>query len=698
MKFSTLISRNNLQLAWRRITTGQNLHYKRYFRDLYRSYELALNANLRDLHLRLKGGSFQANEPTRIYLPKPSGLQRPLTLLSLEDQILLQATAQIFAKKLGERRRPLELKYVFSNVPNKERDSIFFFTSWRDTYRRFSQVVERNFIKGFVWIANFDLAAFYDTISHELLLKTLFPLNGGYEIRTNVQGWLKIWSAEKTSSSFGHGIPQGPIASDFLAECFLLPIDGKLAADGVKFVRYVDDIRLFGKTETEVRKAAIQLEVLCRDRGVIPQSAKFVIKRTKSVEEAVGSLPSLTPPEREQEEETLELPEREAVFLLRKALDGRPQHITDKSRVRYVLYRAEPSQKLLTYVLRLLPRHPEEIDVFAFYLNHYRSSRKIVETCLETLRKTPYEYVRGELWHVLARMMRGSAFQHLIDEAIADATKYGVNFSTKWGALHFLCRAELEGLGRYAEFVKHQDNPLLQGLLAEVLPDRCFKEPDGVVSRILKRSAFEASTSLAEQLARQNKNSQDYGILPSELPSQTQHVFQAIGIIQSTGGPADPIGEILANRYAVDFWQGWRSVFQSEYAHAQKLLCQADPVFDSGRSVWLSYQNSFNHALFLAIQERLREKNLPGLVRTLNWRGEAISFGSLLDPNKQFSRNYPTLGDAFRECNDRRNKIPGSHPYEMRGGGRTSYLKKPEQKKLWRKLSAAYQEIIDIFH
>ena len=81
MKLSQLANRRNLELAWRRITTGGNHQYKRLYRSLYYAYEVALDANLRDLRQRLLGGTFTPRHPERIYLPKVSGLHRPLALL-----------------------------------------------------------------------------------------------------------------------------------------------------------------------------------------------------------------------------------------------------------------------------------------------------------------------------------------------------------------------------------------------------------------------------------------------------------------------------------------------------------------------------------------------------------------------------------------------------------------------------------------
>ena len=56
MKLSQLASCPNLELAWRRITTGGNHQYKRLYRGVYQAYEVALDANLRELRQRPVGG------------------------------------------------------------------------------------------------------------------------------------------------------------------------------------------------------------------------------------------------------------------------------------------------------------------------------------------------------------------------------------------------------------------------------------------------------------------------------------------------------------------------------------------------------------------------------------------------------------------------------------------------------------------
>lgn len=249
MTLAALASLPNLKLAWRRVTTGGNHPYKRFFRHLYDAYELALEENLRELQIRVRSRAWKPHSPDRMYMPKASGLQRPLTLLHIEDQIVLQALANIVARKVADKRKRFIFKSVFSNILESPK-SIFFLRDWHRTYSVFSSRIEKQYKSGLLWVADFDLAAFYETISHDLLLRTAFPRLKESDETAWVYQCLSTWTSQRAKNAKGHGLPQGPIASDFLAEVFMLPIDRAMTGIG-GYVRYVDDVRLFASTEAE---------------------------------------------------------------------------------------------------------------------------------------------------------------------------------------------------------------------------------------------------------------------------------------------------------------------------------------------------------------------------------------------------------------------------------------------------------------
>lgn len=697
MKIKALASAKNVELAWRRITTGTNHQYKRFFRDLYYAYEISIPANLKDLRQRILNGAWEPNTPDRFYMPKPSGLQRPLSLLYLEDQIVLQALANLISQQIYTKRRPYLLKQVFSNVLAR-RNSIFFFRDWHGTYTAFQKKIREHYDAGLRWVADFDLAAFYDTISHDLLLHTAYPRLRETDDVVWIEKCLKTWSASKISSARGHGLPQGPIASDFLAESFLLPID-RAMADVKGYVRYVDDVRLLASSEDDVRRLLLKLEILCRERGLIPQTGKFAIRRASSVTEASSMLPSINEPGGDSP--TPQIGSRRGLRLLKSGVGGRPLKVLDKTRIRYALYRSQPSPRLLKLVRLLLPRHPEHIDAFTAYLSQYSYRKSIADLCIGVIASSPYEYVKGELWHILARNYQDPrAFSRLkrlqlVQDAIHVLKSPDASIYLKWGTGHFLCVAEdCDGI-LYTKFLNFQKSAILQALLAPFLPESAFTSA-GPARYFLVRSSFEPAVALAESLHRLKKKPSDLGVAVNALPNQARNVYHKLGIDNSPPPRLDVIGEVIKRRYNVRSVGQWKRLLGGEYAYAAALLAQADAVYFSGPSRWLGMQNSFNQTVFLGLQQHLQAVGDTGVVNVRNKKGELIAFGVNLQRGNAFSKRHAIIADGFREANNRRNRLPTSHPYEMKSMARNSYLRPQERNRLLNRLAKSYEAIVKL--
>jgi hypothetical protein len=90
-----LRSIENLRRAWRWVQSNPDAGFKSYFRDLYRNYSVAEDALLESLSVRLRRGIYEPESACKLFYPKASGILRPYSLLTVEDQIVYQAAANL---------------------------------------------------------------------------------------------------------------------------------------------------------------------------------------------------------------------------------------------------------------------------------------------------------------------------------------------------------------------------------------------------------------------------------------------------------------------------------------------------------------------------------------------------------------------------------------------------------------------------
>jgi hypothetical protein len=404
-------------------------------------------------------------------------------------------------------------------------------------------------------------------------------------------------------------------------------------------------------------------------------------------------LPSIADPHRSADSRYFPLPRERAMSLFRSSLVGKPYRVQDKTRLRYVLYRAEADSEMLRLVLRLIPHHPEHADVFFSYLAAFEVRKPIVRLCLELIDTNPYPYVRGEAWLVLTRYLTASRVleprtrKSLIKKAIVIARKRRPeNFTETLGACQFLAGAEGIEKGSYSRFLKFQP-ALLQAFVGDVLPPTAFARGKAV-DAYLHANAFEPGISICGQIHALGLGPATFNIEPDALSSQVRNTLCELGTIHTRGGPVDPIAEVLQKRYGVTPLKSWHDLLGAEYVHALGLLKQAEAAFNASMSYWRAMQNSFHHSIFLALQRHLAKAGHVAACTVKGKDGKLVDFGVMLDAGGPFATNCPAVADCFRKINMRRNHLPVSHPYEKKTEKRSQHLSMRERDRFVNGLSA----------
>ena len=201
----------------------------------WKEYEQNLEANLIDLHACVHRGAYRALPSRRKYIPKPDGRQRPLGVAALEDKIIQRAVVEV----LNVIYEADFMGFSYGFRPKR---------SQHDALDALAVGITRTKVN---WIWDADVSRFFDSVSHEWLIKFMEHRIGDSRIIRLIRKWLKAGVMEDGEVNIPEvGTPQGSVASPLLGNIYMHYVFDLWAerwrrhhAQGnVIFVRYADDI------------------------------------------------------------------------------------------------------------------------------------------------------------------------------------------------------------------------------------------------------------------------------------------------------------------------------------------------------------------------------------------------------------------------------------------------------------------------
>ena len=204
----------------------------------WEAYGEGLEAKLVDLHDRIHRGAYRAQPSRRVYIPKPDGRQRPLGIAALEDKIVQRALVEVLSAIWEEDF----LGFSYGFRPGRGQ---------HDALDALAVGINRCKVN---WILDADIAGFFDTVSHEWLIKFVEHRVGDRRVLRLIRKWLKAGVAEDGEVKPGEvGTRRGQagaVISPLLANIYLHYVFDlwaqqwrqRHARGDVIMVRYADDI------------------------------------------------------------------------------------------------------------------------------------------------------------------------------------------------------------------------------------------------------------------------------------------------------------------------------------------------------------------------------------------------------------------------------------------------------------------------
>ncbi len=129
------------------------------------------------------------------------------------------------------------------------------------------------------WVARFDIASYYESMRHDILLSMLNEHKVDDELRETVDEYLRLPDHENR----GVGMVAGGAISPLLGALYLDPLDKAMQRLEIRgkiiYRRFMDDFVILAKTRFGLRQAIqIMHEVLAKLRLTVHQTKRFIGK------------------------------------------------------------------------------------------------------------------------------------------------------------------------------------------------------------------------------------------------------------------------------------------------------------------------------------------------------------------------------------------------------------------------------------
>ena len=204
-------------------------------------FEARYQENVRYLQESIKQGTYEIKNLRRIWVPKRGFFLRPGSLAHLEDRILFQAIVDKMAMELEALLPPFEQQVVFSSRLAQDLQSKSMFrhprNQWIDFQRKAVEYCEE---PGARFALVSDIASYFENIDLRLLADTLTSSGISLTYVEAVRQILTKWANGRT-----RGLPQMLAPCSLLGNVYLSQVDKSMVLLGYKYIRYVDDIRIF---------------------------------------------------------------------------------------------------------------------------------------------------------------------------------------------------------------------------------------------------------------------------------------------------------------------------------------------------------------------------------------------------------------------------------------------------------------------
>ena len=212
---------------------------------------------------QLLNGHYQPQPVRRHGIPKPGGGTRTLGIPTVLDRFIQQCLLQVLQPQFD----PTFSEHSHGFRPGR---------SAHDAVRAAQKYIQ----SGLRWVADVDLAKFFDRVNHDVLMERLSRHLADGRVLGLIRRYLVAGVlAEGVVVERQEGTPQGGPLSPLLANVLLDEVDKALEKRGLRFARYADDLNVYAGSKRAADDAMATLKRLFARLRLQVNDAKSAVAR-----------------------------------------------------------------------------------------------------------------------------------------------------------------------------------------------------------------------------------------------------------------------------------------------------------------------------------------------------------------------------------------------------------------------------------
>ena len=215
------------------------------------------------LRASLLAGTYQPKPVRRQQIPKSGGGVRQLGIPCVLDRFVQQCILQVLQPKFD----PTFSEHSYGFRPGRRaHDAVC--------------AAQKYIQQGYQWVADVDLAQFFDRVSHDVLIGRLSRRIEDKRLLRLIRSYLNAGiMADGVVIERYEGVPQGGPLSPLLANTLLDEVDKELEKRGLVFCRYADDLNVYTRSKRAAEDAMQTLRGLFAKLKLQVNESKSAVAR-----------------------------------------------------------------------------------------------------------------------------------------------------------------------------------------------------------------------------------------------------------------------------------------------------------------------------------------------------------------------------------------------------------------------------------